>query len=57
MPDLGCSLVALEIAHLEADVIGRSLRPFLADPRVRFSAAKTTLRATIKTPHGERELI
>jgi Glyoxalase-like domain len=58
MPDLGCSLVALEIGHPEADVISQSLRPFLADPRLRFSAAKgPSLRATIKTPRGECELV
>jgi hypothetical protein len=58
MPDLGCSLVALEIGHPEADEIGQSLRPYLADPRLRFSAVKApSLRATIKTPNGERELV
>ena len=58
MADLGCSLAALEIGHPEADVIGQSLRPYLSDPRVRFSAAKTpSLHATIKTPQGERELV
>jgi glyoxalase-like protein len=57
MPDLGCSLLALEIGHPEAELIGESLRPFLADPRVRFSAAEgPSLRATIKTSYGEREL-
>jgi hypothetical protein len=58
MPDLGCSLLALEIGHPEADVIGQALRPFLTDPRLRFSAAKApSLRARIKTPKGERELV
>lgn len=57
MPYLGCSLVALEIAHPEGKVIGRALQPFFGDPRVRFSpAAKPRLRATIKTPSGERQL-
>jgi len=57
MPDLGCSLVALEIAHPETETTGRSLRPFFADARVRFSPAeKPRLRATIRTPAGEREL-
>jgi hypothetical protein len=38
-------------------VIGRALQPFFGDPRVRFSpAAKPRLRATIKTPSGERQL-
>lgn len=58
LPDLGCSLVGLEISHPEADVISQSLRPFLADPRLLISAAKApSLRATIKTPNGERELV
>jgi hypothetical protein len=57
MPDLGCSLAALEITHPEAETIGRSLRPFLDDARVRFSPAeKPRLRATIRTPSGERQL-
>jgi hypothetical protein len=58
MPDLGCSLVSLEIGHPEADVIAQSLQPFLTDPRLRLSEAKAPwLRATIKTPQGERELV
>jgi Glyoxalase-like domain len=57
MPDLGCSLVSFDIAHPDADLIGRSLRPFFDDPRVRFSAAaKPSLSATIRTPQGERQL-
>jgi hypothetical protein len=57
MPDLGCSLVALEIAHPEAETIGRSLQPSLGDARVRFSAAeKPRLCATISTRSGERQL-
>jgi hypothetical protein len=57
MPDLGCSLVALEVAHPEAETIGRSLLPFLGDARVRFSRAeKPRLHATIRTPSGERQL-
>jgi hypothetical protein len=56
MRDLGCSLVSLEIAHPEADLIGRSLQP-LGDQRVRLVAAdKPQLRATIRTPQGERRL-
>ena len=57
MPDLGCSLVSFEIAHPEAELIGRSLRPFFDDPRVQFSAAKRPLlSATIRTPQGERRI-
>ena len=58
MPDLGCSLVALEVAHPETELISQSLRPFLSESRVRFAAAKgTSLRAMIKTPKGACELV
>ncbi len=57
MPDLGCSLVSFEIAHPDAELITRSLRPFFDDPRVRFSQATTpSLSATIRTAHGMRQL-
>jgi hypothetical protein len=57
MPELGCSLVSFEIAHPDAELIGRSLGPFFDDPRVRFSVAETpSLSATLLTPHGERQL-
>jgi Glyoxalase-like domain len=57
MTDLGCSLVSFEVAHPDAELIGRSLRPYLSDQRVRFvPAEKPSLRATIRTPHGERRL-
>jgi hypothetical protein len=57
MADLGCSLLSLEIAHPEAELIGRLLRPFLGDQRVRFvTMDKPSLRATISTPQGERRL-
>lgn len=55
MPDLGCSLVELEIFHPEAEVIRDALAPFLDDPRVRFSRAEAqSMRATIRTPNGDR---
>ncbi len=57
MPELGCSLVSFEIAHPDAELIGRSLGPFFDDPRVRFSAAeRPLLSATIWTPQGERRI-
>jgi Glyoxalase-like domain len=57
MPDLGCSLFSLEIAHPEADLIGRSLGQFFADPRVRFSTAPfMSMRAAINTTTGIRHL-
>ncbi len=58
MPDVGCRLISLEVAHPDADVIARSLAPFFADERVRFSTApKPSMRARIRTPLGERELL
>lgn len=58
MADRGCSLAALEIAHPRAEEIARSLRPYLGDSRVTFSVAeKPSLRATIRTPQGERQLV
>jgi hypothetical protein len=57
MPDLGCSLIALDIGHPDHKLISASLAPFLHDRRVRFAdAAVPSLRVTIKTPDGEREL-
>ncbi len=57
MPDLGCSLVSLEIVHPEAAEIGRSLQRHFGDARVRFAtAARPSLSATIRTPQGERRL-
>jgi len=57
MPDLGCSLVSFEVTHPEAETIGRSLQPRFGDPRVTFRASeKPSLRAVIRTPHGERSL-
>ncbi len=57
MPDLGCSLVSFEIAHPEAAEIGRSLQPHFEDARVRLATAvRPSLRATIRSPRGERRL-
>ena len=57
MPDLGCSLARWRSRIPEAETIGRSLRPFLGDARMRFSPAEQPrLRATIRTPSGERQL-
>ena len=57
MPDLGCSLAYLEIAHPDAAEISRSLQPRFSDARVRFvTAARPSLSATIRTPRGERPL-
>jgi Glyoxalase-like domain len=57
MPDLGCSLVQLEIAHPDGELIAGTLKPYFSDPRVRFSVAPAmSMRVTIKTPKGERQL-
>jgi Glyoxalase-like domain len=57
MPDLGCSLVRLEIEHPDAALISQLLKPFFDDQRVQFSAGPAvSMRATIKTPKGERQL-
>jgi len=57
MPDLGCSLVSFEIAHPDARAIRDALQPHLNDARVQFMPAPhVSLRATIRTPQGERRL-
>ena len=58
MPDLGCSLVAFEIRHPEADAIRSALSGFLDNPRIRFSHDPApSFRAVIRTPRGDRELV
>jgi glyoxalase-like protein len=55
MADLGCSLVALDIAHPQAETIQRSLQPFFDDPRVTFNdAPEPAMTAVISTPQGHR---
>ncbi len=57
MADLGCRLVELEIRHPEAERISNFLAGRLSDKRVVIVAgADVTLRASIKTPAGLREL-
>ncbi|TQF34874.1 hypothetical protein UNPF46_27215 [Bradyrhizobium sp. UNPF46] len=57
MADLGCSLLAFQIRHPEADAIRAALAGVLEDPRVRFAKAETaSFRAVIRTPQGDREL-
>lgn len=50
LPDRGCRLLRLEIAHPRADRL-RSALP-LADPRISFVAGPKAIRAEIATPHG-----
>ncbi len=54
LPDSGCRLTRLEVAHPQAAEIA-ALLP-LADPRVIFTAGHPALRAQFATPHGPRVL-
>lgn len=54
LPDLGCRLVRLEIAHPDAAALRAALP--LSDPRIALVAGTKALRATIATPHGPRVL-
>lgn len=54
LPDLGCRLVRLEIAHPEAEALRAALP--VSDPRLIVVPGERALRATIATPHGERHL-
>lgn len=61
LPDLGCRLVQLELAHPQAAAIGETLHAIgLQDARVSLSAdvagRKSLLAAQIMTPHGLRVL-
>ncbi|WP_234685773.1 VOC family protein [Bradyrhizobium monzae] len=57
LPDLGCSLVELEVMHPEASAIQSSLKEYLDDPRIRFRTATTpSLKVLIRTPSGDRML-
>ncbi len=57
MPDAGCRLLRLEVAHPQADAIRDLLAGMLDDARVVFSAApEVALRAVVATPGGERVL-
>lgn len=54
LPDAGCRLERLEIAHPDADRLRQLVR--LADRRIVFVPGPKALRATILTPHGARTL-
>jgi Glyoxalase-like domain len=54
LPDVGCRVERLEIAHPDAERLRRALD--LADRRVIFVSGAPALRATILTPHGVRRL-
>lgn len=54
LADSGCRLFRLEVAHPEVDALRACLA--LSDPRVHYVSGPAALRATFKTPHGERHL-
>ncbi len=54
LAEAGCRLVRLEVAHPEAHALRAALG--LDDPRLILSEGPRALRATIRTPHGERVL-
>lgn len=54
LPDAGCRLERLEIAHPEAERLREAIR--LADPRVVFVTGPKALRATIRSSQGVRVL-
>lgn len=54
LPDAGCRLERLEIAHPDADRLREAVR--LADQRVVYVPGPKALRATIRTPKGVRML-
>ncbi len=57
LPDAGCRLHRLEIAHPEALALRAVLDPVLSDPRIAIvPGAEKALRAEIDTPHGRRVL-
>ena len=57
LPDVGCRLVQLEVAHPEADALRTILEGRLDDRRVTIvNGFEKALRAIIATPHGNRVL-
>ncbi len=57
LPDVGCRLQRLEVAHPEAAALRALLDGWLDDPRVVIvEGAAAAFRATIATPHGARVL-
>jgi hypothetical protein len=57
MPDAGCRLLRLDVAHPEAAMLRALLAGMLDDARVAFNEAPAVaLRAVVATPAGERVL-
>ena len=57
LPDQGCRLLALEIAHPEADALSAALAPVLEDARATIGRGDAfAMRARIDTPAGPRWL-
>ncbi|MGB3316596.1 MAG: VOC family protein [Albidovulum sp.] len=54
LPDRGCRLIRLEITCPEPGALASALP--VTDPRIVIAAGEKSLRATIRTPHGDRVL-
>jgi hypothetical protein len=54
LPDSGCRLARLEVAHPDADHLRALLQ--LSDPRIEIVPGAPALRATFDTPGGRRRL-
>jgi hypothetical protein len=57
MADLGCRLTAFEISHPEGERISRALASVLKDERIAIQTGKYSLRASIMTRFGPRDLV
>ena len=57
MCDVGCSLVAFEIAHPDHKALRQALQPHVNDERITLvEGASIKLKASVNTPTGVREL-
>ena len=56
LPESGCRLIRLEIAHPDGAALATHLAPRLTDPRVVITTGPKAMQATITTPHGTRIL-
>lgn len=56
LPDAGCGLVSLTVAHPEAFRLQQRLSPYLDDARVHFEEGSPHLGAVLTCPRGEKTL-
>lgn len=54
LPESGCRLTRIEIAHPEGATLAAHLAPRLSDPRVIVTTGPRAMQATFSTPHGTR---